>query len=236
MNVRALPWAALVALYILAAPLAHAQAAESEDRSDLESWTSAELKYRAGRHWTLAGEGQLRLKNDMREVDQYFGQFAVKFRAMSTVALDGGLRFIRQNDTEGKIQGYESERRHHLSASYLPRVGRFSLGFRVRFQTKGDVTDAGYEETDRYLRFRTRIRYNIRNWKFDPDFAAELYRPVDRDGVSGYDKMRLTLGTSWGAWDDGDIGMFYRYEKELNVDNPRTFHIIGLKLTHTLGK
>lgn len=228
-------WIAILISSVSTVPLAYGQDAEAVDKSDLQGWSSAELKYKVSKRWTLSGEGQLRLKDDMSLVDQYFGEFAAKYRLMSDVSLDGGLRFIRQNDTEGKIQGYESERQHHLSASFRPEAGRFSLDFRLRYQTKGDVTDAGYEETDRHLRFRARVRYNIRDWDLDPDFAVELWQPVGRNVDSGFDKIRFTLGTDWKAWKGGEIGTFYRLERELGVDRPETTHILGLSFTHTLG-
>lgn len=227
---------ALVVLSALTAPLARGQESDDEDLSDTEGWTIAELKYRASKRWAFSGEGQLRLKDDFSEIDKYFGQLAVKFYAPWDLAFDGGLRFIQKNDTVGKIQGYETERRHHVSASYGPKVGRFGLGFRVRYQTKGEITDSGYEEIYRIFRYRARVKYNIRNWKFDPDFAIELFQSVDSDEISGFGKIRYTLGTTWEAWDRGEIGMFYRFEKELGVDSPLTTHIIGLRFTYTLGK
>jgi len=229
-------WIAVMVLCVTTAQFSFGQDAESGDYSDLEGWTAAELKYKVSKKWMLAAEGQLRVKDDMSVVDQYFAQFGVKFAVQKDISLDGGLRFIRQNDTQGKIQGYESERRHHLSGSYGPKLGRFSLGFRVRYQTKGDAGPDGYQETDRYFRFRAKVRYNIRNWKFDPNFAAELYHPVDSEFESDFDKVRFTLGTDWEAWTEGEIGMFYRYEKELGVELPRTTHIIGLRFAHTLGR
>lgn len=225
----------LAFLVLAAAPLAFGQDPEAGDDSDLEGWYAAELRYRASRRWTFSGEGQLRLKDDMSLVDQYFGQLGIKYRGPADLSLDGGLRFIERNDTEGKIQGYESQRRQHVSLSYGPEVGRFDLGFRVRYQTKGDVTDDGYMETGRHWRFRARVRYNIRNWKLDPVFAVELFRPVDNEEISGYDKIRYTLSTDWESWAGGEIGMFYRIEKDLGVDDPMTTHIVGLRFTHSLG-
>ena len=53
---------------------------------------------------------------------------------------------------------------------------------------------------------------------------------------TGFDKLRLTVGTSYGLKKYGDISLFYRMERELMptyVDYPKTTNIIGLNYTYT---
>lgn len=238
MSRRAIQWVVFLVLGLLAGRQAYGQDSATTDTSDLEGWTSAELEYEHNQQWMFSAEEQLRLKSDVSEVDRHFSQLGVRFDAPRGVSFDGGIRFIRRNDTRGKIQGYESERRYHASASYKHKPGRFSLSYRVRYQTKGDMEPDGFTETDRHLRLRARARYNVRNWKLDPDVAAELYRPLGSFSDSDYDfdKLRLTLGTDVDVWSLGELGMFYRLEEELGVDSPKTTHIIGLKFTYVLKR
>jgi predicted porin len=220
------------ALMLICGRQAHGADSPTADRTDLEGWTSVELKYKFNKQWMVSAEEQVRLKDDVSEVDKYFSQFGVRYNAPRGLSLDGGYRWIRANDTQGQVQGYESEHRYHVSTSYGHKLGRFSLGYRMRYQEKS--TSSG--NADRHLRFRARVRYNLPDWKLDPVFAAELYRPVGDDADSGFDKMRFALGTNWNTWGDGEMGVFYRLEKELDVDLPQTTHIIGLRFTHLLGK
>ena len=86
---------------------------------------------------------KIRMKDDISVVDKYFSQMGSDSIPVGSVA----RRRTSVHSPEryqGKIQGYESERRHHLSASYRPKPDRFSLGYRVRYQTKGDVGSDGY--------------------------------------------------------------------------------------------
>jgi Protein of unknown function (DUF2490) len=232
----AIQWVAVLVLGLLAGRQAHGQDSATVDTSDLEGWTSVELEYEHNEQWMFSAEEQLRLKSDVSEVDRHFSQLGVRFDAPRGLSLDGGIRFIRRNDTRGNIQGYESERRYHVSASYKHKPGRFSLSTRVRYQTKGDMESDGFTETDRHLRLRARARYNVRNWKLDPDVAAELYRPLGSDAGSEFDKLRLTLGSDLDVWSLGELSMFYRMERELGVDVPWTTHIIGLKFTYVLKR
>ena len=94
----------------------------------------------------------------------------------------------------------------------------------------------GFTETDRHLRLRAQAGYNVRNWKLDPELSAELYRPLGSfsDSNTEFDKARLTLGTDLDVWNLGELGVFYRLEKELGVESPKTSNIIGMKFSYDL--
>ena len=203
--------------------------------TDLESWTSIELNYKLHKRLRVTAEEQLRLKSDISEVDQYYSQLGVTYRITRRVNIDGGCRWIRRNDTQGKIQGYESRRRYHVSASLDHKFGRFDWDTRVRFQSKEEVGVANPAEPDRHLRFRVQVRYNFPGWKLDPVLSAELYRAVGDELDPRFDKIRWTLGTDWNTWRGGEMGLFYRLEKELGVDAPQTTHIVGLSFSHSLN-
>lgn len=207
---------------------------QDEDTSDLESWTSLELRYRFNKPWMFSTEEQLRLKESLSEIDKYFTQVAVRYKAPGGISFDGGYRWIQKNDTEGKIQGYESQLRYHLSTAFGHKLGRFSLDYRVRYQNKEERDAVVAMDPEEHLRFRVRAHYNIPKWKLDPVFSAELFRSLGPADEAQFDKLRLTLGTEWDTWDGGEMGLFYRLERELGVDSPQTTHIIGLRLSHTL--
>lgn len=233
MSRQATLWVVVLALVLFAGNQALGQDSVAET-TDLEGWTSAELKFKVNKQWMFSVEEQLRMQNDVSEVDKHFTQLGFRYKTPRDLSFSGGYRWIRQNDTQGKIQGYESERRYQLAASYGHKLGRFSLGYRVQYQNKEEVGSEDPDNAVRHFRFRTRVRYNVRDWSLDPVFAAELYRSVGDDTESEFDKIRLTLGTDWGTWDGGEMGVFYRLEKELGVDSPQTTHILGLKFAHTL--
>ncbi len=236
MNPVAILKIAVLILGMLVSSSALGQNLTPTDSADFAAWMSAELKYKVNKQWMLSAEEQLRLKSDVSEVDKHFSEFGLRYNAPRGFSLDGGFRWIRRNDTQGKIQGYESQRRYHFSVNSKYKLGRFSLGYRMRYQSKEDVESVDAEEPDQHLRFRAQIRYNVPNWRLDPTLSAELYRSIGAAVDAEFDKVRYTLGTDWKAWDNGKMGTFYRLEKELGVESPETTHIIGLKISHTLGK
>lgn len=235
MRRQAVLWAAVLLCSTLASLPAPGQDSEV-DTTDFEGWSSMEIRYRIDNRWMISAEEQLRLKSNISEVDKYFTQLGLRYRSPHRITLDGAYRWIRRNDTQGKIQGYESQSRYHFSAEYGHKAGRFSLAGRVRFQSLEEDESDTDEESEDHLRFRGRVRYNVPDWKLDPTFDAEVYRAVGQEGESRFDKVRFTLGTDWELWGESEMGVYYRIERELGVDSPATSHIIGLGITYTLGR
>ena len=88
--------------------------------------------------------------------------------------------------------------------------------------------------TNQNIRFKTGLEYNIKKWKLDPKFSAEIFNHFEEGDENGFSKYRLTLGTDYKFKNFGKIALFYRIEKELNETIPKTTNIIGLKYTYTI--
>lgn len=199
---------------------------------DLETWTSINLKYKINKKWAMAFQEQLRLDDDSSVVNQYFSQLDVTYSPFKHFDFSGGLRYSRKNDNTGDVQGYENYFRYHLDGVFKHELNNFSFKYRVRYQNKNEIGVDG--EAKKYVRFKAGVGYNIRKWKLDPVLSGELYNPLDSDDENQLDKYRLTLGTSYNVHKSGKIGVFYRYEKELNTTYPKSSNIIGLKYTYTI--
>ncbi|WP_406683097.1 DUF2490 domain-containing protein [Seonamhaeicola sp. MEBiC1930] len=207
-----------------------------DDTDDLASWTAINLRYKLNKKWTFNLEGQLRLKEDISEVDEYFSEFGASYSLFNGFKIGTGLRYIRENDNVGNIQGYENHFRYNIDASYKHKIKDFSLKYRLRYQNKNEIgigTDEG-DYAKQNIRFKTALGYNFNNWKLDPKFSAEIFNRFGEDAVNGFSKYRLTFGTEYKLKKMGTIGVFYRMEKELNEEFPETTNIIGLKYTYTL--
>ena len=83
-------------------------------------------------------------------------------------------------------------------------------------------------------RLKAEIGYNINNWKFDPTISAEIFRESGRYTLPSFNKIRFTLGTEYKVKKIGELGIFYRVERELGVTYPLTAHILGVNFTFNL--
>ncbi len=209
--------------------------AQTEGDKDWASWNTIGIEYKLNKKWNFSLEEQLRLKENISVVDNYFTQLSAEYKLFKNFKLGGGLRYIRENDNKGNVQGYENHFRFNLDAIYKHKINDFTLSYRLRYQNKNELgisSDEG-DYANQNVRFKTAIKYDIKNWSFDPKFSAEIFNKFQEGEENGFNKFRLTLGTDYKIKNFGKLGIFYRVEKELNVDFPDTTNILGLKYTYS---
>lgn len=204
---------------------------QTVDTNDFESWSAINLKYKLNKKWSFDLEEQLRLKENISEISNYFTELNTTYSVSKKFKLGAGVRYIKNNDNVGKNQGYENYFRFHLDASYKHKINDFTLKYRLRYQNKNELGVDDYD--NQHIRFKTAIGYNFKNWKLDPKFSAEIFNHIEKGEENGFDKYRLTLGTQYKFKNMGSIDLFYRIEKELNKTIPKTTNIIGLKYSYT---
>ncbi len=226
----------IAALTSLANPF-FSQDGEWIEVRDFETWSSLGVKMKLNKKWSFGLSEQLRLKSNSTIWDNYFTQLDAEYSGFGNFDLGVGLRYIKENDNTGKIQGTETHLRYQLDLGYKHKLDRFKLNYRIRYQNKSEL---GLDElTENFavnkMRFKLGIGYNIKNWKLDPKISAELFYRTQENSESKFEKMRFTFGTSYDFKKFGEIKGFYRIEHELNpvlVGFPKTTHIAGLSYVY----
>ncbi len=216
--------------------------AQEEDNKDLALWNSIGVKYSPIKWIKLGVEQNLRLKEDISVTDEYFTEVQAEFEIIKDLEIGGAVRFIRENDNVGKIQGYEKHFRYNIDLSYkLDVIKKLDIAFRLRYQNKRELELAeGVEDIRREnLRFKTAFEYKIKNWPLDPEFAVEIFNRK-RDGASligdaKLSRYRLTWGTSYNLKKFGKFGIYFRYQENTRIDNDFQTKIVGLKYSYDIN-
>lgn len=201
---------------------------------DLETWSSVSASKKFESNAKLELEQSLRLYDNTSKVDQYFTNLSLELPVFKFASITGGLRYIRDRDKDDGE--YENHLRFNADLNFKHEYERFTFKYRLRLQTKNEL---GYsrDEGD-YLRNATRVKvginYNIRNWKFDPEIAGEIFRESGKYMISSFNKYRLTLSTKYKINKLMDLKAFYRFERELGVSYPLSTNIVGFNLTFNL--
>ncbi|SDR80994.1 Protein of unknown function [Polaribacter sp. KT25b] len=210
--------------------------AQSEGETDWASWSTIGVEYKLNKKWSFGLEEQFRLKENFSETDNFFTQLNADYQLFNNFKLGAGIRYIRENDNTGNIQGYEDHFRFQFDAAYKHKINNFNLGYRLRYQNKNELgvsADEG-DYVNQNIRFKTSVEYNFNNWSLDPKFSAEIFNRFQEGEENGFNKYRLTLGTDYKIKNIGKVGLFYRFEKELNVDFPDTKNILGLSFIYNI--
>lgn len=219
---------ALTILFVL--PNAQAQDGNYYTVRDLEVWSAAKLKYKINKDWAIGLEQQFRFNDNASTIDNYFTELGIKRDFGKHFSANFGARYIKNNDTEGKIQGYENFFRWNADFAYQHKIERFSLQYRLRYQAKNEL--AIEDESKKTFRFQFATEYNIKKSAFSPEFAAEIFN--DFGDNKGFNNVRFTLGTTYNLKKIGKINAFFRIEKELVTAYPVTTNIIGLAYQYTI--
>jgi len=205
---------------------------QDEDLNDWESWNSIGIKYKLNKKWSFELEQDLRLKENISEIDKYFTQLGVNYNITKKFRVGAAGRYISKNDNTGNVQGYENYFRLHLEALYKHKAERFSFGYRLRYQNKNELGVDDY--ANQHLRLKASVGYNIKNWKLDPEISGEIFNHFEEGEENGFDKYRITIGSEYNMKNYGKIKFYYRFKKQLNESFPETKNIIGLKYTYTI--
>jgi hypothetical protein len=185
-------------------------AAQEADNSDVELWTGVALKHKWNKQHAIKLQHEYRFKDRAGVLDKDFTELEYKRKFSKGFSLALGARYSRTNDNEGKIQGTKERFRWQTDLGYKNEINRFSIGSRLRFQSRSDLF--GDNPSVDVLRLKIVLGYNIRNWKLDPKLSTEFFRKsAAEENIS---KMRVTIGTdySMGRW--GEIEFLYRIEEQ----------------------
>jgi hypothetical protein len=197
---------------------------------DFETWTSIDLRYKPTKKLRLSLSQQLRLKDNTSTLDVNFTQLGLKYKLADFLSIGFASRLITENDNEGKIQGNEKHLRWHGDIEFRHSIDRFAMKYRIRYQNKDELEETS-DEIIKTVRFKVASTYNIRDWKIDPTFSAELFNGITVN--EGIFKIRYTLGSNYKL-KKGSIGAFVRTENELFGDYPKRTNIMGIKYKFTI--
>ena len=178
---------------------------------DFETWSSINLKYKPTKKLKVNLSQQLRLKDNSTTLNAYFTQLGLDYKLADFVNIAAASRLITENDDQGKIQGKENHFRWQGDLEFNHDISRFLFKFRIRYQNKDELQKTS-DEIKKTTRFKLSSTYNIKDWKWDPTFSAEVFNGITNN--DGFYKMRYTLSTNFKLY-TGSLGLFIRTENEL---------------------
>lgn len=191
--------------------------------TDFEFWPSVELRANLSDNVRFELEQQLRLDDGASQFKNTFTEAGLRLRMGRYFRIRANYRFIiRPNNIRQRISG-----------DFLARYRKkgFPLRFNYRLRYQKTYRGAGRNPIN-FLRNKLAIGYNLSRLA-DPFIAGELYYRI-WNRTNEFQKYRLDFGLDWRLGKKCDLTTFYRFQKEINVNNPALDHVIGMGYSYTL--
>ncbi len=198
---------------------------------DVQVRARAILDIPLARNLSLDWSEQVRMHNNVSDVDKIVSSVGISYKALPWLKVGASYGFVNTRDEETDGLGnttVEWKIRHQanvdITGSYkLGRV-KLSLRERVRFAFRGDSVSS-YEHADPFITLRSRFKaaYDIRQCRWEPYAAVELYTTLNaRGAVPNYlnynvaykqyiNRLRFTLGTEFKINNYHRLDIYYHF-------------------------
>jgi len=211
------------------------QVSAQERLQDAELWLKIAAEAKLSDKFEVGLEEQIRFDQNMTELKSYFSELSLGYDINDQIAILGRLRYTTRNDNSGATQGEFNFLRYQLGTRIKHRAGQFRFNHRLLYQ-RADRVDIRPNEGDiivKYIRYRFKTEYKIKNWSYDPEVSMEYFKPFENALDDRPDAIRLNIGTENNIDKIGTFGIQYRYEWTVNYAFPRANHIIALSYSYS---
>ncbi len=172
----------------------------------------------------------------------FFPQATLRYKAFKFMRLSVDYRAIFDKDD---YTNYLFSNRINGNIDLKKKVNRFKLSGRIRYQYafNGLRNNTYYDaEFDQAIRIKPGVSYDVKDSPVSISTTAEFfYNPQYMDGGQQFTKFRAWAGLDYELEigekknkQSFDIGCGYIFDRQLNVTEPRTSHILNVSITYNI--
>lgn len=208
----------------------------AQNLSDTEGWSSIEVGLNISKKLSFSVSEHLRYRNKISTMSNYFTQLETSYQLFKDFNLGGGVRFIRENDDVGNIQGLETHFRYQFEINYKHDLKMLTLFYRLRYQHKNELGLPKEEVNipNEYIRFRMGLGYKLNDLGIGLRLKGELFNQIQKENLeNGFNRYRLTLDTYKKFKNFGKVTLFYGFQKNFNRIELKQKSIIGIKYKYS---
>ena len=191
-------------------------------QDDAGLWASVSVKHQVTRRLAVGISEQVRLYQNVSEVDQFFTDLGVDYDLLSSLKVSVSYRLTSKN----QLTYYQTRHRGYIDISYKKKFKPIALSFRQRLQSQVQaVNSSDYGKIpDWYTRSKLTMKIDL-DKKYSPYLATEYYYVIDnlkeKDHV--FDKARYEIGIDYDFNRRSSLNLFYLIQKDLIENKTRDF-------------
>ncbi len=194
--------------------------------SDAELWTGAGIRKNITKKLSVHFEEQVRMNDNISSIKNYFSQVGAAYRLNKYLKVSGAYRFKNVQRLDGT---YRVVNRLHGDVRFRYKAKPIIVLYRARMQVEYGQRNNG-PRTDYYDRNKLTLKLDL-DKMFSPYISSEVYLDIT---AKQFDKVRYTIGTDLDLNKRNEVTIFYRIQREFNVNNPKYSYIIGLSYLYKL--
>ncbi len=205
-------------------------AQETKVVRDLRLWTGAAIEKSLGKAWTLSLKEEIRFKNDVSEINNYFTDAGLRYNINKNFALDLGYRYTRDKNSD---DSYDNLTRYNLDLRYKGRLDFITLTYRLRYQKEVEGFNLIEQGTDyeKYVRNRLKVFYTDFK-KITPYASFELFQLFEYAEPAELEYFRVQGGIKYEPGKLGTFTLAYGFNRELTSEEPALISMFRINYTY----
>lgn len=197
---------------------------------DLLLWSGVKIEKTFAKDWTLSLEEEIRFKQNISEVNNFFTEIGLRYRINKNFALQGNYRFTLDKKRD---QSYESLSRYNLDLRFKGKLDDISIHYRLRYQK--EVQGMNLFDMNsfyiKHVRNRISIRYNnIRT--LTPYISAEIFQAFTPYLQPQFDYYRFLAGIRYEPAEIGEFKLAWGFNRSLISSRPAMIYLFTLNYTY----
>ena len=197
---------------------------------DLQLWTGAAVEKTFGKDWTLSLGEEIRFKQNISEINNYFTEAGLRYRISKNFALEGGYRYTRDRKSDNS---YETLTRYNLDLRYKGQLDFITIYYRLRYQKEVEGFNLFGQESsyEKYVRNRIRIMYSDFK-RISPYVSAEIFQLFKFSRMAEFQYIRVQGGIKVEPGKMGTFGFAYGFNREFTQIEPAMIYQFKINYTY----
>jgi len=187
------------------------------------SWTSVGIR-KDFHKWKFELNEEFRFSDNVPTLERYFTELSAGYDVTNWLSIGAGYRFAQDRN---KDNDWRTLHRFMADVKLSKGVKQIELSYRLRYTNEDDFVTGGNDASS-FLRQKAEAEYHIRNSRWDPYLASELYYQLPKAKSGEFNKVRYTIGTKFAFNRKNRFNLFFHLQQEFNVSKPDRDFITGL--------
>jgi|TARA_B110001454_G_C12709174_1_gene429960 hypothetical protein len=194
-----------------------------EIAQDFGTWSKLKTSLKINKKTLFSNKTEIRTFDNSRQMSQFYTQFSINKKLNKKITTSFAWRFKVLNEEFS----YIIANRFHNDLNFKHKFSDLSFNFRLRTQINFDR----YSSNDLYERTRLKMNYKI-NKKIAFYIYQELYFLLSPSDNYFFNKTRFGSGIKYQLNKKTDLEIKYLKINDINVENPISLNVLGLKISH----